>query len=93
MEQAIGTRQRETLSVFYPRLVLGCLPFVAIFIPSLVQPLLSCVYSFLYRSPFYGFSGFETIETVLCYIIIEQLYPIRSEIIQIGPWQSKLKIL
>jgi cholesterol 25-hydroxylase len=68
------THQRETVSVFCPRMVLGFLLFVAVFIPSVLQPLLSRLYSFLYQSPFYRFSGFETMETVLCYIIIEPLY-------------------
>lgn len=61
---------RETMSVLYPRLVVESLLFVAIFTPSLFQPLLSRVYLLLHRSSFYRFSGLETIETVLCYIII-----------------------
>jgi cholesterol 25-hydroxylase len=57
--------------------MLGSLWFVAIFIPSVFQPLLSRLYSFLCQSSFYGFSGFETIQTVRCYIIIEPLYTYR----------------
>lgn len=74
MERATEVYQTHSVSVFYPRLMLGSLLFVAIFIPSVFQPLLSHLYSFLYQSSFYRFSGFETIETVLCYIIIEPLY-------------------
>ena len=62
------------MSVIYIRMVLGPMLVLAIFLPSVFQPLLSRLYSFLYQSSFYRFSGFETFETVLCYIIIELLY-------------------
>lgn len=61
-------------SVLLPRLVLGTLLCVSVFLPSLLQPSLTRLYSHLYHSPFYRFSGFETIETILCYGIIEVLF-------------------
>ncbi|MCJ1415539.1 hypothetical protein MMC32_001871 [Xylographa parallela] len=38
------------------------------------ESFLSELWAFLYNSPFYRFSGFETLETVLCYIILEPFY-------------------
>jgi cholesterol 25-hydroxylase len=61
-------------SVFLPRLVLGTLFFVTVFLPFLLQPLLTWFYSYLYGSPFYRFSGFETVETIVCYSVIEVLF-------------------
>ena len=59
---------------FWPRSVLLVVLFFAICTPGLLQQPLSSLYGFLYRSAFYRFSGFETIETVLCYAIIETSY-------------------
>ncbi|ERF68383.1 hypothetical protein EPUS_06799 [Endocarpon pusillum Z07020] len=61
-------------SVFLPRLILGTLLFVSVFLPSLLQPALTRLYSYLYHSSFYRFSAFETIETILCYAVIEILF-------------------
>lgn len=61
-------------SVFYPRLLIASTLCVSIFQPSLFQPYITRIYSYLYSSSLYRFSGFETLETVLCYIIIEPLY-------------------
>ncbi|KAF7514247.1 hypothetical protein GJ744_000017 [Endocarpon pusillum] len=61
-------------SVFLPRLLLGTLLFVSVFLPSLLQPALNRLYSYLYRSSFYRFSAFETIETIICYAVIETLF-------------------
>lgn len=71
MERATNTHQRETVPAIYLRCALGSLLFAAVFMPSVFQPLLTRRYSFLYQSSFYRFSGFETFETVLCYIIDE----------------------
>jgi cholesterol 25-hydroxylase len=61
-------------TAFWPRLVVGSILFFAIFTSNLLQQPLSAVYNFLYSSSFYKFSGFETIETILCYSIIETIY-------------------
>ena len=66
--------QRNQNSVLYPRIILGTILAIAILMPAVVQPFLSRLYAYLYQSIFYRFSGFETVETVLCYIIIEPLY-------------------
>lgn len=59
---------------FWPRSVLLIVLFFAISTPGLLQKPLSSIYGYLYRSAFYRFSGFETVETVLCYAIIETGY-------------------
>jgi cholesterol 25-hydroxylase len=64
----------EQNSVFLPRLILISLLFVAICLPSLFQPGLSRLYSYLYQSSFYRFSGFETVETIFFYVLIEPLF-------------------
>ncbi len=61
-------------SVLVPRIILGTFLAVAVLIPAVIQPFLSRLYAYLYQSSLYHFSGFETLETVLCYIIIEPLY-------------------
>ena len=65
---------REQSTAFWPRLILGTTLSAAIFAPGLFQGWVSAIYAFLYQSSFYRFSGFETFETVLCYIILESLY-------------------
>jgi cholesterol 25-hydroxylase len=64
-------------TVFWPRLVLGFILFFAVVTPSLLQRPLSNLYDFLYKSSLYRFSGFETIETILCYAVIETSYIIK----------------
>lgn len=64
-------------AAFWPRLILGSLLFFAVFTPSLLQRPLTAFYEFLCKSSFYRFSGFETIETTLCYIVLETLYIIK----------------
>jgi len=62
--------------------------------PCAFQPFLSRLYAFLYDFSFYCFSGFETVETVLCYIIIEPLYTYkfgRNQHIRIGMRGHKLQ--
>ncbi|MCJ1478766.1 hypothetical protein MMC13_007450 [Lambiella insularis] len=61
-------------SVWVPRIVLGTFISTAILRPSIYQSFLTALWLSLYSSRLYRFSGFETVETVLCYIIIEPLY-------------------
>jgi len=61
-------------STLIPRLVLGSLLATAILIPYIYHPLIRTVYTNLYNSSFYRLSTFETIETLLCYAIIEPLF-------------------
>ena len=59
---------------FLPRLILSTILSAALFVPGSLQGSLSAIYAFLYQSPFYRFSGFETFETVICYSILESVY-------------------
>ena len=68
---------RNRTSVLVPRAVLTFIVSSAILFPSLYQHLLNELYIFLYGSQLYNFSGFETLETVLCYMIIEPLYTVK----------------
>ncbi|MCJ1395097.1 hypothetical protein MMC18_007978 [Xylographa bjoerkii] len=61
-------------SVWVPRMILYAIVLTGIFLPSIYESFLSNLWTFLYNSRFYRFSGFETFETVLCYIIIEPFY-------------------
>ncbi len=60
-------------ALYYYRLALGTL-LSAVLFPSLYQPALSGLWQYLYKSSFYRFSGFETLLTIISYIIIEPLY-------------------
>lgn len=64
-------------SVFLPRLVLGTAFATAILLPSLHSPFLSTLYHFLSQSAFYRFSGFETLETIFFYLLIEVMYTVK----------------
>ncbi|KAJ9659415.1 hypothetical protein H2198_003144 [Neophaeococcomyces mojaviensis] len=66
--------EMQRYTAFWPRLILGTILSAAILSPNFLQRSLSATYGFLYQSSFYRFSGFETFETVLCYIILETLY-------------------
>ena len=68
------TRKDTISSILYIRIVLGSLLILTVFTPYIFDPLLSRLYLCLYHSPLYRFSGFETFETVLCYITIEPIY-------------------
>lgn len=57
-----------------PRLCLGLLVGSALLVPSVYQPCLDIAYAYLYTSPLYKSSTFETFWTVLCYAIIEPLF-------------------
>jgi cholesterol 25-hydroxylase len=46
----------------------------AIFLPSLWQPLITCLYSFFYNWSLYNYSFFETLETLFVYGFIEPIY-------------------
>ncbi len=72
-----ATPLRQRASVLLPRLVLFSIILTAILIPSVYQPLLGRIWSFLSHSSFYSFSGFETIETILCYGVVEFYYNYR----------------
>ena len=62
------------VSVFWPRLVLGSLLFLSLFLPSVLQPGISRLWTYLYHASWYRFSGIETVETISCYIVIELCY-------------------
>ncbi|MCJ1310481.1 hypothetical protein MMC25_004145 [Agyrium rufum] len=68
---------RHRRSVLLPRAIFWGVLITAVFLPSLYQPFLSSLWNHLYHSPIYRFSGFETFETILCYIIIEPLYTVQ----------------
>ncbi|MCJ1404894.1 hypothetical protein MMC11_008120 [Xylographa trunciseda] len=61
-------------SVWIPRIIFYSLILTGVFHPSIYDSFLSTLWTFLYNSRFYRFSGFETLETVLCYIIMEPFY-------------------
>jgi len=69
-----GDLQVRSLSVWVPRVVLYSIVLTGFFYPSIYESFLSILWTSLYNSRFYRFSGFETLETVLCYIIIEPFY-------------------
>lgn len=64
-------------SILAPRILLGTLVLTALLFPSLYDPLISSIYNSLYNSPLYRFSGFETLQTVFCYAVIEILYTVK----------------
>ena len=64
----------KPVSVFYPRLILGTILFTTLVYPTLLQPYLNRLWTYLYNSSFYRFSGIETMETLGCYITFEPLY-------------------
>ncbi|MCJ1447938.1 MAG: hypothetical protein MMC23_008450 [Stictis urceolatum] len=68
------TMQRFVSSIWTTRLLLLSTFVVAIISPPVLNRYLASLYEHLYHSPIYRFSGFETIETILCYAIIEPLY-------------------
>ena len=61
-------------SVWVPRIILYSVILTGLFLPALYEPFISALWTILYNSPFYRFSGFETFETVLCYITLEPFY-------------------
>lgn len=50
---------------------------VSLLLPSILQPPLNSLYSYLYHSSWYRFSAFETLETIVCYVIVEGLFTYR----------------
>ncbi|KAI9718529.1 MAG: hypothetical protein M1812_003980 [Candelaria pacifica] len=61
-------------SIWIPRLILITLLTTTILLPSLYEPFLSKIYTYLLTSPIYTLSTFETLETVLCYALLEGIY-------------------
>lgn len=61
-------------TAFVPRLCLGLLVGSALLFPSIYQPYLDRSYAYLYASPLYRSSTFETFWTVLCYAVIEPIF-------------------
>ncbi|MCJ1380817.1 hypothetical protein MMC17_003926 [Xylographa soralifera] len=61
-------------SVWIPRIFLYSFVFTGLIVPSVYESFLSKLWTVLFNSRLYRFSGFETLETVLCYIIIEPFY-------------------
>ena len=74
-KEAAVTRKQTSVAV--PRSILWVLVTTAVIFPSFYQPILSQLWHFLQRSALYRFSGFETLETIICYIIIEPLYTVK----------------
>ena len=74
MAATLGVSGLTWQSVWIPRTLLCFILFTALFTPSMYNSLLFRLYSHLYRSSIYRFSGIETVETMLCYIILEPLY-------------------
>ncbi|MCJ1320280.1 hypothetical protein MMC15_005618 [Xylographa vitiligo] len=66
--------QMRIPSVWVPRIILYSVILTGLLLPALYEPLISALWTILYNSPFYRFSGFETFETVLCYITLEPFY-------------------
>lgn len=58
----------------FPRLILSLCLGSAIVFPTLYQPFLNRIYDYLFTSPIYLASTFETLWTVICYAIIEPAY-------------------
>ncbi|MCJ1284951.1 hypothetical protein MMC26_004288 [Xylographa opegraphella] len=61
-------------SVWIPRICLHSIVLTGLLLPSIYESFLSTLWTALSGSSLYRFSGFETLETVLCYIIIEPFY-------------------
>ena len=64
-------------SVVLPRSIFWVVLTTAVLLPTLYQPVLSHLWNVLRDSAIYRFSGFETLETILCYIVIEPLYTVK----------------
>ena len=69
--------RRQPNTVMLPRMVFWTIILTALFAPSLYQPMLSRLWHYLQDSTLYQFSGFETFETIFCYIVIEPLYTVK----------------
>ena len=61
-------------SIFYPRLLFWTFVLTTVLFPQLYQPIFSTIWRYLYNSPFYRLSTFETILTVFSYAAIELHY-------------------
>ncbi|KAK5082758.1 hypothetical protein LTR05_006638 [Lithohypha guttulata] len=57
-----------------PQILLGILVFTAVIFPQIYQPSLNSLWHYLYHSPFYNRSFFETVFTMASYIFAEPLY-------------------
>lgn len=68
---------RPYSSVMIPRTIIGLFLSTAIILPSLYASSIAHCYKYLYNSPLYNFSTFETLEILLLYITIEPIYTYR----------------
>lgn len=64
-------------SVTTPRTIIGLFILTAIFLPSVFESSITYCYMYLYNSPWYNLSTFETLEILLLYITIEPIYTYR----------------
>ncbi|KAH7381000.1 hypothetical protein BKA64DRAFT_749725 [Cadophora sp. MPI-SDFR-AT-0126] len=64
-------------SVTIPRMVIGSFLFTTIFLPFVYSPILTSFYTWLFNSPVYNCSLFETGEILLLYATIEPIYTYR----------------
>ena len=69
--------ERPRASILLPRLVFYTILSTALCFPSIYQPLITSLWAFLFHNAFYRFSGFETLETVFFYILVEVLYTVK----------------
>jgi cholesterol 25-hydroxylase len=60
-----------------PRTTIGLFIFTALFLPSIYESIIAHSYKYLYNSPWYNLSTFETLEILLLYITIEPIYTYR----------------
>ncbi|KAK9234904.1 hypothetical protein V1525DRAFT_411571 [Lipomyces kononenkoae] len=69
-----GQNPSHQVSVLVPRLILWFIVGTALLLPWLYDTPISLFYKFLAHSKFYRFSGFETLETVFFYSVVEGSY-------------------
>ncbi|KAF2035469.1 hypothetical protein EK21DRAFT_106995 [Setomelanomma holmii] len=67
----MATKYLDSTVAFKLRVILGTLLTTSIFVPTLYQPMLTPLWTFLIHNPIYRLSTFETIWTVFLYSIIE----------------------
>ena len=77
MRSAVNAGTRPNSSVLLPRCTLSLLLGSMVFFPRIYQHYLHSVYTYLLNNSFYKASTFETIWTVIWYIIIEIFHILR----------------
>jgi cholesterol 25-hydroxylase len=64
----------STLDIFHLRVILWAFLASTVLIQQIYQPALTALWNYLYTSPFYNLSTFETIVTIVSYGILEPWY-------------------